>query len=273
MNLARYYESLSKEMMAVKDRVRELIGSAHWPSDGEHKETIVRQAIRRIAPRNLVVGRGFIADPNYISTQVDVLVYDERYPVHYQDGDLFIIPPIACRAAIEVKTKLRNMRDFRDHALKQVNVLKSLRQAGVRHDVFCGLLYFENELANAGPAVGECLAALARGRPEIALNHVALGEDTFVKFWERDPDDRRREHYNHWHVYNMPRMSFGYFLYNLVVDPAIVPPEAAYFPLEGKEIHRQGAYPIGLPPEQAGAMHREAGCSERGERSVSRPSS
>ncbi len=131
MDLNGYYASLSAEMMAVKDRVRQLIGPAHWPSDGEHKETILRQAIRRIAPRNMVVGKGFIVSPEFTSTQIDVLVYDDRYPVHYQDGDLFMIPPAACRAVIEVKSALHNIGQFQATAAKQIAIQRGAVAVGI----------------------------------------------------------------------------------------------------------------------------------------------
>lgn len=247
MDLNGYYASLSAEMMAVKDRVRQLIGPVHWPTDGEHKETILRQAIRRIAPRNMVVGKGFIVSPEYTSTQIDVLVYDDRYPVHYQDGDLFMIPPAACRAVIEVKTSLRDMNAFRATAQKQVDILRGLRQAGVTREVFSGLLYYENNVQDPGERVGQCLADLAGGDPQLAINHVALGTDMLLKFWDRHPQTSQGQ-YNRWHEYNMPSMSFGYFLYNLVVDPTIVPADAVYFPPEGKETNSRAAHPLNYQP-------------------------
>ena len=159
MSLAQYYKSLSSEMMALQNRVRELVADAHWLTDGEHKETVFRQALRRIAPRNLAVGRGFIVAPNsdYVSTQIDVLVYDDTYPVRYREGDLVIIPPAACRAVVEVKTKLTNRATFRRHAEKQVLLLRELRGAGAEQEVFSGLFYFECSLRTPGPGIGQAL--------------------------------------------------------------------------------------------------------------------
>lgn len=234
MHLEQYYESLSAEMMAVKNRVRELLGSKHWLTDGEHKETVLRQAIRRIAPRNMAVGRGFIASPAYTSTQIDVLVYDERYPVHYQDGDLFIIPPAACRAVIEVKSNLQSAADFRSHVDKQVEILSGLRATGVSKEVFCGLLYFDSQVKDTA-ALGSHLAQASGGDPSLTVNHVAVGKDTFFKFWENEPVRSRAPGYNSWHEYSMENKAFGYFLYNLVIDPTIVPADTVYFPPEGKE--------------------------------------
>ena len=38
----KFYESLNNELIAIKDRVRNLIGDVHWGADGEHKEAILK---------------------------------------------------------------------------------------------------------------------------------------------------------------------------------------------------------------------------------------
>ena len=47
MNVREYFQSLSQEIGALKHRVRHLIEDAHWQTDGEWKETVVRQVLRR----------------------------------------------------------------------------------------------------------------------------------------------------------------------------------------------------------------------------------
>lgn len=249
MQLGPYFESLSKEMRAVENRVRLLLGNedgnggVHWQTDGEHKETIVRQVLRRIAPRNMVVGRGFIVSPEYTSTQIDVLVYDDRFPVLYQDGDLVVIPPAACLAIVEVKSRLTSAAQFRQHVDKQVQMLKELQSAGVEKAVYCGLFYFANDVHNR-TALGAHLVAASEGQREFAVNHVALGKDIFFKFWESNPHAPNAPEYLKWHEYVMPNRAFGYFLYNLVIDRAVVPAHAVYFPTEGKEHYLQNEYPL-----------------------------
>ena len=46
-NIKKFHESLGKELLDVKDRVRYLIGDSHWVSDGEHKEAVLKEVISR----------------------------------------------------------------------------------------------------------------------------------------------------------------------------------------------------------------------------------
>jgi hypothetical protein len=106
METAAHYRSLSLEIEALKGRVRQLIQSHHWQTDGEWKETVLRSVLRRHLPPSIGVGRGFIVGERAPSTQIDVLLYDTTYPLLHQDGDLVFVVPDAVRAIIEVKATL-----------------------------------------------------------------------------------------------------------------------------------------------------------------------
>jgi len=60
INLVKFWESLGKDMQAVRDRVRNLIGGRHWLTDGVYKEILLKHAIERHLPENLKVCTGFI---------------------------------------------------------------------------------------------------------------------------------------------------------------------------------------------------------------------
>ena len=49
-DIKKFYESVTAELMSVKDRVRNLIGNAHWLSDGRYKEAILKTIIGRFLP-------------------------------------------------------------------------------------------------------------------------------------------------------------------------------------------------------------------------------
>ena len=106
MNVTDYYRSLASELHAVKNRVRNFIGSHHWPTDGEWKESVLRTVLRRHLPSNMKVGRGFVVRPERPSKQIDVLIYDASKPVLYQDGDLVIVTCDAVKGIIEVKSNI-----------------------------------------------------------------------------------------------------------------------------------------------------------------------
>ncbi len=59
-DLLAYRESISHELEIEKDRVRRLIGSDHWLTDGEHKEILLRTILHKYLPDTVRVGTGFV---------------------------------------------------------------------------------------------------------------------------------------------------------------------------------------------------------------------
>lgn len=100
----------SLEFSSQANRVRTLIGDAHWLSDGEHKEELVRSILKSKLPARLHVTQGFILDPTnrLCSPQSDVLVLDSQLAApFFMEAGLSISSPEACIAAIEVKSSFR----------------------------------------------------------------------------------------------------------------------------------------------------------------------
>lgn len=108
----KYEESICNEILAVKDRVRNLIGDRHWQKEGEYKESILRSILRQYIPKKYTVGTGFIVgekdDIPECSTQVDIIIFDSNdYPIQLREGDdFYIVEPDSVRAIIEVKSKV-----------------------------------------------------------------------------------------------------------------------------------------------------------------------
>ena len=100
MNIEKYFRSLSLELTALKDRVRDFINDAHWLTDGEWKESVLRSLIARNLPRDIQMGRGFILTPSGVSTQIDILLYSAESPVLFRDGDLVFVQPEAAPQSI-----------------------------------------------------------------------------------------------------------------------------------------------------------------------------
>lgn len=124
-NTSAYLESWTEELRSRASRVRQLIGSAHWLSDGHHKEELVRDFIRRYLPSDLVVARGFIkttTDFARCSPEVDILVSDlSRNAPLFIEGGLQIVDSTSVLALIEVKTAFSKS--------KLVNALTSVRRS------------------------------------------------------------------------------------------------------------------------------------------------
>ena len=115
-SLARFHASKGAAVLATANRVRDLIGDAHWLSDGTYKESLIRNAIRDVVPSSYTVGHGFMVTPSFtdfdrpvVSKQMDILIYDERAlaPV-FRDGDFAIVISTEVLAAIEVKSRWAN---------------------------------------------------------------------------------------------------------------------------------------------------------------------
>lgn len=105
-SLPNYYKSFAKELDVVKNRVRNIIGSAHWASDGSHKEIVLQDILRRFIPKRYSISSGFVVsdDGQQSSKQIDILIYDIDSPLLFTSSNFVIIPRHYVRAVIEVKT-------------------------------------------------------------------------------------------------------------------------------------------------------------------------
>ena len=80
-NYLDYQKSISNELISIKNRVRNFIDDHHWGEDGRYKEIILSEILRRHLPKNVSVGTGFVVNQDNISTQIDIIVYDSKYPL------------------------------------------------------------------------------------------------------------------------------------------------------------------------------------------------
>ena len=243
MDASEYYRSLTLEMDAVQNRVRNLIGNVHWPTDGEWKETVLRTILRRHLPPTVSVGRGFIVGPRHPSSQIDLLIYDTSFPVLHQDGDLVFVVPDAVRAIIEVKTRI--------HAAHAESILTKLADSAEiitngAKKIFLGLFAFEDSLgADPHTPVLRALQLAANGQLRRAINHVCVGPSTFFRFWANNPENNAQV--DEWRSYSVQQMARGYFVFNAlesVVGDAVRKNLWAWFPRDGKEIHLETQAPL-----------------------------
>ena len=237
MDTKKYFESLSLECDALKNRVRNFIDVAHWLTDGEWKETVLRSIINRSISGSVSVGRGFIVKKDSCSTQIDILIYDNTRPVLYRDGDLVFIPPISCKGIIEVKSNIKK------NTLKKILDSLSENAAMVLEtepdlDIFVGLFSYDtNYNEDDSSKVLNALKKSANGDSERIVNHLCLGKSIFAKYWEIDPV-HGDEGYNSWHSYKLRNNAIGYFIHNLmshIADKKLIGNENIWFPEGGKE--------------------------------------
>jgi hypothetical protein len=86
-----YQKSIAQEFKAYENRVRNLINDANWAEEGRFKEIILMNYLKRITPKNVSVGTGFIRNNTGETTsQIDIIIYDNTYPLLFSEGDFVI---------------------------------------------------------------------------------------------------------------------------------------------------------------------------------------
>lgn len=229
-------KSLTQELMSTKHRVRDFIDTEHWLTDGEWKESVLRQALRRNLPTTVQVGRGFIICSDRPSKQIDVLIYRNDYPVLFRDGDLVFLSPDAVLGIIEVKSALNNSQ-ARCAIDKLAEQVRTVRGNG-RHQIFSGLFSYDSTAGDR--EILEAAKRAAQNDSNVALAFASLGEDSFYRFWTEDPTQPNVP-VRKWHSYNMPSLAPGYFLHNIVDRTS---PESVqnnkhlWYPEQSKELRK-----------------------------------
>ena len=255
MDTIAYYRSLTQELEALKDRVRNLIAGSNWQTDGEWKESILRDVLRRHIPASLSIGRGFIVSPTRQSKQIDILVYDPAVPLLFRDGDLAFVTPDAVRVIIEVKSSLST--ETLNSALKSLRsngetVYQSFHDA---HDIrkgskqiLLGLFSFELEVKNTNTIL-KMLQTATDGSHYGATDLLSLGCDKFVKRFDHLPQCVSTPTEG-WNAYELQSCAAGYFVGSIVqfcASCSVLMNQKTWFPFDEVNLKRVGSIPLSLP--------------------------
>ena len=251
INTLRYQVSLNQELDTIKNRVRDLIGDAHWGEDGRYKEEKLKQILKNRLPQNLSVGTGFVINQishneNIVSKQIDILVYENNVPPIFQEGDFVIVTQNSVKAIIEVKSNLKSNRTGKEGLLKAVEKFNYLTQFPLisRTDeqrIFRGLISFDYEGKINSKVIDDSLR-VSNG----LVNHISLGGHIFIRHWldaeGLEPPIRANCRTNFYNVYGLENLSHAYFISNLIHMTTSVDLSDRYFisfPIEGtKETKR-----------------------------------
>jgi len=238
MNTVEYFRDLSKELRAVQNRIRNLIGDVHCPSDGAWKESVLRTVLRRYLPPSFTVGSGFILTPDGVSTQMDILICDDSAPVLFRDGDFVITTADCVRAAVEVKTGLSTHK--LSEALQKLNDVSTLmRRRCIQPRPFIGLFCYK-PITTEPTVILDALQQANGLTSNYEIRALCFGDSQFYRFWEFDPRNSSRQPYDSWHAYDLPGIAAGYFVHNLVelIFPhAVERADDMWYPVDGKERH------------------------------------
>jgi hypothetical protein len=222
-NLLEFQRSITNELLAVKDRVTNLIDHAHNGETGNYREAILKTILRKYLPKNISVGTGFIlgGEGELKSKQLDIIIYDNTIPVLFSDGDFIITTMQNVRGIIEVKSRIDSYVNLKDAILQFDNSLLPFHERLLNTDlpkIFTGILSYE---VGAGFNIESNHIDDHLRNSRRIVNHISLNKDLFIRKW-RNQDaielgppaiDCNTDFYN---VYKINNLSFSYFISNLI---------------------------------------------------------
>ncbi len=226
-NLPEFQKSIGKELLTIKDRVRNLIGDAHRGEEGRYKESILKKMIRDYLPHHLSIGSWFVVSNNrgqtHISKQIDILIYDNSYPVVFRDEDFVIITQDMVKAIIEVKSKINfswnNWLKNIVNNLKRLEDFEILKEGIRENSVFSWIFAYEKEM-NEDRLKNQSKYNWIQLK---YVNHISLWNDIFFKA-RKESNENVNPHVNsgiNWshpffNIYKIEGYNVGYFLSNLL---------------------------------------------------------
>lgn len=134
-----------------------------------------------------------------LSTQVDIIIYRNDFPVMFRQSDFVIVVPEAVLGIIEVKSRITEATQ-----LTQVIDKLSVASEIVCKPIFSGIFSFEGYDGILNRNVNQQVrSTLIRSNGKV--NHLCIGENCFIKYWpEYTPKQENvRPHYS--------LLGFGYF--------------------------------------------------------------
>ncbi len=197
-----YQKSIAAEFKAFEKRVRNLIDKSHWGEEGHFKEVVLMNYLKRILPKHLSVGTGFVRNEDKIT---------------------------------EVKSKIApsDLCEIIETANKNAEII--VGQSDMK--LFNGIFSYNHESKPARyiDKINEHeFSYWVRKRPYIEIvsrklffcvNHIALGDRYFIKLWPLGQDEEGKERFlsenpanyaAYYSIYDMDYgLAFSYFLSNL----------------------------------------------------------
>lgn len=250
-NTIKYQTDINRELSIIKDRVRDLIGDAHWGEDGAYKEEKLKAVIASRLPANLSVGTGFILSQTsptekHISKQIDIIVYNNQIPTIFREGDFVIVTQNAVKGVIEVKSSIKSSRTDKNGLFKVLDKFQYLSNFPMLTDtgedrIFRGVIAFDYP-GKIGSNVIDDSLRMSNG----LVNHISLGGHIFIRHWINDsflmPPINAECHENFYNIYQLTDLSHAYFISNLIhmsTSEDLTDQYFISFPIEGtKEIRR-----------------------------------
>ncbi|MBP1554403.1 MAG: hypothetical protein J6B21_09655, partial [Oscillospiraceae bacterium] len=186
--------------------------------------------LKRILPKGVSVGTGFVRDGDKLTSQIDIIIYTEDIPLLFSEGDFIITTPDNVLGIIEVKSNIKSS-DIQDIIIKANNNGFIIGRNNERA-IFNGIFSYEhkNEVVTYGDNIEGLNYSDIVGCPTIkqratiksyqCVNHIALGSKTFIKYFPTGYPhliDYTYEVKNPYYgIYDMSDdLAFAYFISNL----------------------------------------------------------
>lgn len=175
------------ELAARQNRVRQLIGDAHWLTDGHHKEAILRDFLSRYLPQECECSTGFVRGAGIekrCSPELDIMLFSRcRHVPYFSEGGVSIIDPASLLATIEVKSSF-SVESLRE-AIKNVKATRALTVSSMYSapNLWSGIVFYDvptsRTLESAVDTLGREFQALVSAADERYLlpTCIVLGQD------------------------------------------------------------------------------------------------
>ncbi|WP_062532307.1 DUF6602 domain-containing protein [Jeotgalibaca dankookensis] len=236
-----YQKSITKELLAVKDRVEYFIGYSHHGENGGYREIILKNYLKKVLPKNVSVGTGFVKTSNKMTKQIDIIIYDNSRPTLFSEGDFVIATPESILGIIEVKSTIRPGEKL-EQMMKKANENGEIIGQNIFNGIFCYKMN-PNGFINS-PHHDTFKKNIAEHHGYV--NHLAFGPNLFGKYWkEENPQiNNSNETFS---FYDIEDLAFGYFISNLIYTihkkydgiPLSEDYKSFLYPIDkGKEIYR-----------------------------------
>ena len=216
-NLTNYHKSITAEIISTNKRVRDLV--THWGEEGKYKEVVFKNILKRFLPNNLEIGTGFIIKPlgrgeHVESKQLDIIIYENSYPILFREADFVIMTPEGVRGIIEIKANLlnQNIEEIIDTCNQNAQFIYEGKD-NKEKKLFNGIFSYESRIPNdrVRRIIRESYDSNSSLEKEkFALNHIALCKDTFIKHWD---SNYGKEEYSQ---YKLVDLTFSFFISNLL---------------------------------------------------------
>jgi len=241
MDTIEFHKSTTKELLAIKDRVRNLI--SHWGEDGRYQEAVIKTMIQRFLPEKYRIGSGFVVRQtrergnHEPSKQIDLIIYDTSCPILFKENDFVILTADSVLGIIEVKANATNqgLQQIVKKSNENGKFIFDAKNDKTKH-IFNGVFSYDSRvnnvdtIANAIKAPWDELAQY-QNREKFAVNHISLNQHWFYKFWEHQYADQRNPHF----LYEISELSFSFFISNLmdwISGTSVIENSNLWFPID-----------------------------------------